>query len=109
MKDKIDVGEAVKETLALPGFILMFIGPFVVIGFQLYYWLRTGEWFPISLFDALNYIGIDASGLRYASDWRGLAIAVLWVLELPLSLMVIAIGGAWVVFMASLEDNDSSI
>lgn len=96
MTEKTDPEEAIFETLMLPGFALAFLGPLAVIGFQIFYWLKTGDWFPLSFVDALDYIGIDASGLKYTSDWRGLARAVLWVLELPLSLTIIGVGFALV-------------
>ena len=92
MAEKTNPEEVIFETLMLPGFALAFLGPLAVVGFQIFYWLKTGDWFPLLLVDASDYIGIDASGLKYTSDWRGLARAVLWVLELPLSLTIIGVG-----------------
>lgn len=64
----------------------------VVLGWQIYYWLRTSVWIPLPLAYAFDYIGIDLSSVYMPSSWQGLAEIAQWLLNLPMSLGVPTIG-----------------
>jgi hypothetical protein len=65
------------------GLLAMFITP-GIWAYQIIYWLRSGDWFPISIADGLHWIGIREP--RFA--WMGVQKISDFVMDLPLSIMI---------------------
>ena len=65
------------------GLLSMLITP-GIWAYQIIYWLRSGDWFPISLADGLHGIGLGVP--RFA--WVGVQKISDFVMELPLSIMI---------------------
>lgn len=55
----------------------------LVFGFQVFFWLKMGEWPPISLADAFAFAGWEIP----QTSWRGLQQLLNW---LPLSMTLLA-------------------
>jgi hypothetical protein len=71
-----------KATAGVGGFV--FFAGIVIIGWQVYYWLNFGHWYPISLRTALIQLGIPLPRFSWFS------VQMIWdaCAEMPLSLYV---------------------
>lgn len=93
--------DAVLAIALLAGFLFCA----VVLGWQLLHWLKTSQWQPLPFLMALGYLGIDTESVYAPQSWLGLAKAVQFILELPMSVMVpvcgILLATAWKAFVSS--------
>ena len=58
-----------------------------ILGYQGYMWLKHGEWLPLPFYWLFAYNGIDLSSVA-SLEWGGVKKVLVWILELPLSLMM---------------------
>src|SRR6266478_7683057 len=61
----------------------IFFGPALVC-WQIYYWLKSGAWFPIPVSKALEYMQWPYPNL----EWRGVQKILDYFLDLPLSAVI---------------------
>ncbi len=89
----VDIGKDLKEAVcgilsAIGGFLFVagVIGGLIVLGYQVYVWLYTGEWMPlpISLF--------FGDPPYWNEGWIGIHKIIVWLLKTPLSLAVFVVG-----------------
>lgn len=69
------------------GITIISCGLFVtvsILGYQLYHWLKHGEWLQLPFYKALQYFGIRFEKLLDL-DWQALQKSLFWVLEQPLA------------------------
>jgi hypothetical protein len=69
-----------------------FLGTVLVLGYQIYQWLKTGVWIAVPFYFLFTWLKIDLSVIGNM-EWQGIKKILIWLLELPLSLMSIALGG----------------
>lgn len=60
----------------------------ITLGYQVYLWLKIGQWVPIPLSAALTWGGFAFAPI-FDVKWLGLRKILIWVLDLPLSVMLI--------------------
>lgn len=70
---------------------LGFFAGFGVLAYQIYLWLKLGQWTPMPLWTLLEWADYDFSSLNNI-DWLGIQKIIAWVLDLPLSLSMVVIG-----------------
>jgi hypothetical protein len=68
-------------TLSIVGALGCIIGATVIFAYQVFAFLKTGEWLPLSLISALSWAGV--SWAASPTDWQGLHRLLNWA---PLSL-----------------------
>ena len=71
---------------------LGFFAAFVLLGCQAFLWLKVGQWAPIPISSVLNKLNINYN-LVVDISWAGVQKILIWILDLPLSLGIIAFGG----------------
>jgi hypothetical protein len=69
MKNTIGAG------LVIGGFSVFVL----VLGWQGFHFLRSGEWFPVSIFDVLTFISPDLANGLYPDNWHGLSMILTWL------------------------------
>ena len=74
------------------------VGVFI---YQMYLWLRLGQWVPMPLSTVLVWFGFDYSSTTHIA-WMGVQKLVVWGLDLPLSVMSILTGFAIGYFVGEL-------
>ncbi|MHC4073549.1 MAG: hypothetical protein ACYTGS_16185 [Planctomycetota bacterium] len=79
----------------LIGGILLALGGFGLFVFQVYVFLRHGEWRSFSLRNLLEILGFDLTELDYPRDWVGLKRILKFALEWIPSALFLVIGGGW--------------
>ena len=62
------------------------LGGVGTVAFQVYRWLRTGEWLPLPISVVFQFFDIDVALLYEPTDWYGAAKLGQWLVDLPLSL-----------------------
>lgn len=73
--------------------IVTFLLPIGIIGVQVFSWLQTGVWYPLSIaIVAEAFYGYQFDYIYNATDWIGLAKVGKLIIEAPLSLMVFLFG-----------------
>lgn len=70
-----------------------FISGVGVLIYQLYLWLKLGEWVSMPLSTLLVWLGFDYSSITNIA-WVGVQKLVVWCLDLPLSIAAIMLGFA---------------
>ena len=87
-----NVSDKIFDNLGDILYSLVFIVPIlfglIVIGWQVYTWLRIGAWPSLPFSEAFIYFNVNLTNIYYPSDWQGLAKIAQWVLNLPLSICV---------------------
>jgi hypothetical protein len=82
---------------------LGFLGAVIILGYQIFQWLKTGEWLQMPFYVLFSWLDIDLSVIANIT-WQGVKKILIWILELPLSLMSIVLGGLIAyVFMSTFE------
>ncbi|MDP1683303.1 MAG: hypothetical protein Q8L39_16210 [Burkholderiales bacterium] len=76
------------EFLVPVAYVVGLLGALAILGWQVFYWLRTSIWIPVPLYEALAYLGIDITRVYMPTDWQGLAKVVQWLLDVPLTIAV---------------------
>lgn len=71
---------------------LGFFGSICLLGYQVFLWLREGQWTPIPISSVLGKLNIDYYSLVDIS-WAGAQKILVWLLDLPLSLGIFVFGG----------------
>ncbi len=100
-----DAGREYESTISevMPAFLFVtgFLGTFLVLGYQIYLWLKTGAWIELPFYVLFAWLKIDLS-LIANMEWQGVKKIFIWLLELPLSLMSVVLGGvlAWLFAVA---------
>lgn len=61
-----------------------------ILGYQFYYWLKSGEWLPLPLYKPLQYVGIRFERILDL-EWEALQKIIFWILEQPLAGVIGAI------------------
>jgi len=62
---------------------------FMVLGYQCVTWLRTGAWVPLPLSRAFDFMtGGSFIDVFFRMEWVGLREVILWILNLPMSVML---------------------
>lgn len=82
------VGITARGWIALFAIALLWgvvLAPAAVIGWQVLYWLRHGQWAQLSLWDGLAYLGIEPP-FPPVGEWEGVEQMLLFILKTPLSL-----------------------
>ena len=69
------------------------LGGILVFGYQIKQWLKTGVWIEFPFILMFTWLKIDLSVIANM-EWQGIKKILVWFLELPLSLMLIALGVA---------------
>jgi hypothetical protein len=69
------------------------IAGFAVFLYQLYLWLKLGQWISMPLSTVFQWLGFDYSSVTDFA-WIGVQKLVVWSLDLPLSAMSIVAGFA---------------
>lgn len=96
--EKLSPADAAREyesTIARASALMFgvgFLGTLLVVGYQLYQWLKTGNWIELPFYFLLTWLKIDLSVIANM-EWQGIKKILMWLLELPLSLMSIGLGG----------------
>jgi hypothetical protein len=67
------------------------LAAFPVIAYQVYLWLKFGQWVPIPLVEALELSGINYLPVVNTS-WEGVQKIGVWIIRLPLSIVVFVLG-----------------
>ena len=80
--------------LLIGGILLALTGVGLFV-FQVYVFLRHGEWQSFSLRTLLEIIGFDMTELDHPRDWVGLKRIVKFALEWIPSALFLVIGGGW--------------
>lgn len=62
-------------------------GAIIILGYQVYQWLKNGEWLDITLHKGLYYLEIDLTRIT-AIEWQGVQRFLFWLLEVPLAAVV---------------------
>jgi len=93
------------EVLVSAAYIVGFICAISIIGWQIFHWLKTSEWQPISFLAAFTYFDIDLSSVYVPSSWFGFAKILQWILDFPLAIALpvsLALAAhAWLAFVSS--------
>ncbi|WP_018880187.1 hypothetical protein [Thioalkalivibrio sp. ALE9] len=85
VEDVWDKAAAALVSIALIVGLLWFAG---VLAFQVWHWLREGEWLPLPFRNALEFIGLDPPEPLQIEGWAGLSRVLEWAISLPMSVMV---------------------
>lgn len=81
--------ESRKAISLLLGFAIFFVG-FGLVVYQIYLFLRYGQWMPIGIIDGLEMAGFSRSMFQTLKDqWTGLYMILQWI---PASIALIASG-----------------
>lgn len=82
---------------------LGFLAAVIVLGYQICPWLKTGEWLQMPFYVLFSWLDLDISAIANMK-WQGVKKILIWILDLPLSLMSIVLGGVIAyVFMSTFE------
>jgi hypothetical protein len=81
------------------GLILCGVGCFL---YQIYFWLRYGAWFPISLTYISQYLGIDHPQM----SWAGFQRIIDWIMDSPASVWLI-LSGATLLFGSQDSEKEA--
>lgn len=86
-------------------FIIGVLSSLVIIIWQSFNWLKSGNWPSLPLQAAFNYFEINTYSIYNPHNWHGLAKIGQWALDLPLSLCVpvflISIALIWKSFIST--------
>lgn len=77
-------------------FTICWVSSIIIIGYNIFQWLKTGVWVDIPFYSAFSWIGLDRSSITV--EWQGVKKLIFWVIEAPLSL-VLFISGAVLGFL----------
>ncbi len=92
----------VSDALFEGGFGIMGAGMLVVL-YQIFYYLKEGDWLTISVIDALIYVQKDPwPWLLYPGDWVGFHNLLQ---KTPLSVGLAVLGIAWLFSFAHLQET----
>lgn len=72
--------------------VTWFLAGFIVLGYQVYHWLKTASWIELPLYVVFEWLEIDLSFISNMK-WQGIKAIFIWILESPLSLMLFVFGG----------------
>jgi hypothetical protein len=64
-----------------------FLLPIGILAYQIYLWLKHGEWHPIPVSSALSYLDVNLTSI-YNMEWQGAKKIILWLLNLPFSFVI---------------------
>lgn len=70
--------------------VILMIGPAVVLGIQALWFLQSGEWTSVTVFDFLHAVGVIAAWLDHPDDWIGPWKILNWM---PLSMGTSVLAG----------------
>ncbi len=99
-----------RDTISVPkglGYIgtAAFLGALTVLGFQVYSWAKSGEWTPIPVSMIAGFLlGHPLLGDEL-SGWKGIARIVQWIMDLPISGVLFAMGVCLIPGFAIAEDR----
>jgi hypothetical protein len=92
---------AIVETLGL----LVGMGGIGVVMYQVFLWLKAGEWVPISVFKVVAPVlpPTFINWIVYPTDWRGVNKIINSVFDLPMSAVAIVVGISLSIFGSILD------
>jgi len=73
-------------------FSVGFLCSLLSIGYEIFIWLKTGEWLHLSFYSVFVWLNIDLFAPLQKIEWQGIKKIFLWYLELPLSIGLIVTG-----------------
>lgn len=85
--------KTVEEWFGLFGALGFFAAVLLVV-YQTFLWLKEGQWTAIAISSVLGKLNIDYYSV-VDIRWAGVQKIVVWLLDLPLSLGVVAFGGLY--------------
>lgn len=83
-----DIWDSLADNLVV---IILIAGALFAIsiwGWQIFDWLRTGEWTALPFSALFRYFEIDLSFVYNPSSWQGLAQVGRWILAVPMAVML---------------------
>ena len=86
--------------------IYIMFSSILILGYQIYAWLKSGTWFSLNLFLAVPYLPKSISDwILYPDSWIGVHKVVVYVLEeTPISFAVFLLGFSLVILFNYLGD-----
>lgn len=89
IRDSISIAAGVAGLL----WIGALLSPALIVGWQVFHWLRHGVWESWPLWRAMDAISVPAP----YTEWRGAQQIIAWTVELPLALFLpcAALGSLW--------------
>jgi hypothetical protein len=97
------------EFVVIAAYTVGFLCALVILGWQVFHWLRTSTWTPLPMYEAFSYVGIDLTRVYMPSDWQGLAKLAQWLLDIPLAIgapaILIAAAHMWQAFVSDANDH----
>lgn len=82
------------------GLLIILVALSVFI-YQVYLWLRTGTWTPMPFYLLFSWLGVDLSPIGNM-EWQGIKKIIIFVLEFPLSVMLILLGFTFIFYVPNL-------
>jgi len=73
-------------------FSIGFLAGFLSIGYEVFVWLKHGEWPHLPFSTVLAWLNLDPFTLVASIEWQGIKKILLWCLELPLSVGLMGSG-----------------
>ena len=71
-------------------FSVGFLCSLLSIGYEIFVWLKTGEWLRLPFYSVFVWLNIDLFTPLQNIEWQGIKKIILWFLELPLSIGLIS-------------------
>ncbi len=81
-----DKSEDIKESIMVGVVVVAIICGVGIFAWQIYAWLKFGDWISIPLSTGLEIIGFDLTSIYHPPDWFGVMKIIRWFLDWPLSL-----------------------
>jgi hypothetical protein len=75
-------------------FSIGFFCGLLTIGYDVFVWLKTGEWMNTPFYSVFIWLNIDPFTPVHNISWQGIKKILLWFLEMPLFLMFMILGAA---------------
>lgn len=67
-------------------FSLGFFASLISVGYEIFVWLKNGEWPHLSFYAVFMWLNLDPFTPVNKIEWQGIRKILLWCLELPLSI-----------------------
>lgn len=73
-------------------FSIGFFASLLSVGYEIFIWLKNGEWSRQQFYAAFVWLNIDPYAPINNIEWQGIKKIFLWCLELPLSVGIMGLG-----------------
>lgn len=88
-------------------FFIAFIASLSGIGYEVFVWLKNGEWLHLQFFVVFDWLKVDVFSFMEKIEWQGLKKIMVWYLELPLSLGLVATGAVLATVFYSIFNKNN--